>query len=159
MKHSRPSPICPVPLAVLLAALLAGCSPEAVTAPTRTVSMKIGRETFILEIADTPKLRETGLMHRKSMAPDHGMLFVFEHRQFLGFWMRNTLIPLDILYVDSDGRVATIRQMKPLDETSIASREPVLYAIELNEGTAARAGVKEGDLLQLPAEYAQPKRD
>ena len=159
MKHSRPSPICPVPLAVLLAALLAGCSPEAVTAPTRTVSMKIGRETFILEIADTPKLRETGLMHRKSMAPDHGMLFVFEHRQFLGFWMRNTLIPLDILYVDADGRVVNIRQMKPLDETSIASREPVLYAIELNVGTAARVGVKEGDLLQLPAEYAQPKRD
>ena len=159
MKHSRPSLICLVPLAVLLVALFAGCSPEAATAPTRTVSMKIGQETIILEIADTPKLRQTGLMHRKSMAPDHGMLFVFEHRQFLGFWMRNTLIPLDILYVDADGRVVTIRQMKPLDETSIASREPVLYAIELNVGTAARAGVKEGDLLQLPAEYAQPKRD
>ena len=159
MKHSRPSPICPVPLAVLLAVLFAGCSPQSATAPLRTVSMKIGRETIILEIADTPKLRETGLMRRESMAPDHGMLFVFEHRQFLGFWMRNTLIPLDILYVDADGRVATIRQMKPLDETSIASREPVLYAIELNEGAAARAGVKEGDRLQLPAEYAQPKRD
>ena len=155
MKHSRPSLIC----LWLFVSLLAGCSPDASTAPTRTVSMKIGRETFILEIVDTPKLRETGLMHRKSMAPDHGMLFVFEHRQFLGFWMRNTLIPLDILYVDTDGRVATIRQMKPLDETSIASGEPVLYAIELNEGAAARAGVKEGDRLQLPAEYAQTKRD
>ena len=121
--------------------------------------MKVGRETFILEVADTPKLRETGLMRRKAMPPDHGMLFVFEYRQFLGFWMRNTLIPLDILYVDADGRVATIRQMKPLDETSIPSTDPVLYAIELNQGAAARAGVKEGDRLQLPAEYAQTKRD
>lgn len=121
--------------------------------------MKIGRETFTLEIADTPKLRETGLMNRKSMAADHGMLFVFEHRQFLRFWMRNTLIPLDILYVDASGRVATIRQMKPLDETGIDSGEAVLYAIELNEGAAARAGVKEGDVLQLPAEYARGKHE
>ena len=155
MKHLHLFLICPG----LLAVLFAGCSPQSATAPLRTVSMKIGPETFILEVADTPKLRQTGLMRRKSMPPDHGMLFVFEHRQFLGFWMRNTLIPLDILYVDADGRVATIRQMKPLDETSIPSTDPVLYAIELNQGAAARAGVKEGDRLQLPAQYAQTKRD
>jgi uncharacterized membrane protein (UPF0127 family) len=139
--------------------LMAGCSQEPTVAPLRTVSMKIGRETFILEIADTAQLRETGLMNRKAMAADHGMLFVFEHRQFLRFWMRNTLIPLDILYVDADGRVATIRQMKPLDETGIPSGEAVLYAIELNEGAAARAGVKQGDVLQLPKEYAPRKAD
>ncbi len=144
---------------VLLVMMLAGCSTEPAAEPLRTVSMKIGQETFVLEVADTPKLRETGLMHRKSMAADHGMLFVFEHRQFLRFWMRSTLIPLDILYVDASGRVATIRQMKPLDETGVESTEAVLYAIELNEGAAARAGVKEGDVLQLPAEYAQKKRD
>ena len=143
----------------LLAMMLAGCSTEPAAGPPRTVSMKIGRETFILEVADTPKLRETGLMHRKSMAADHGMLFVFEHRQFLRFWMRNTLIPLDILYVDAAGRVATIRQMKPLDETGVSSTEAVVYTIELNEGAAARAGVKEGDVLQLPAEYAPKKHD
>lgn len=142
----------------LLVLMLVGGSTEPTAAPLRTVSMKIGAETFVLEVADTPKLREIGLMNRKSMPADRGMLFVFEHRQFLKFWMRNTLIPLDILYVEASGRVATIRQMKPLDETGIESSEAVLYAIELNAGAAARAGVKEGDVLQLPAEYVQ-KRD
>jgi uncharacterized protein len=143
----------------LFAAILGGCARESATAPLRTVPMKIGRETFLLEVADTPMSRQTGLMHRKSMAADRGMLFVFEHRQFLRFWMRNTLIPLDILFVDADGRVATIRHMKPLDETSIPSGDPVLYAIELNDGAANRAGVKEGDLLQLPGEFVPRKHD
>lgn len=149
MKHLMTS-VCVVTLALLLA----GCGSSQDSAQLRTVTMKIGRETFTLEVAETEAARETGLMNRKSMPADRGMLFVFEHRQFLRFWMRNTLIPLDILYVDADGKVMNIRQMKPLDETTIPSTDPVLYAIELNQGAAARAGVKEGDVLQLPAPYA-----
>ena len=89
-------------------------------------------------------------MHRNSMPEDHGMIFVFGYEQVLYFWMKNTLIPLDIVYLNRDGKVVAVRQMKPLDETGIGSKEPAQYAIELNAGQAKASGVKEGDIIRLP---------
>lgn len=117
----------------------------------KTVKMKIGTREFVLEVADTEETRQLGLMNRKSMPDDHGMLFVFEEEEPLSFWMKNTLIPLDILYINAKGKVVTIDHMKPKDiQTKHPSKEKAMYAIELNEGMAKKAGVKEGDVLTIP---------
>ena len=120
------------------------------------VRMQIGGRPFTLELAATDKTRQHGFMHRESLPPDRGMLFVFADEEYLRFWMKNTRIPLDILYLDRDGRVVTIKQMKPLDETGVTSDVPAKYAIELNEGTAAKVGVKVGDVLTIPPAAREP---
>ena len=116
-----------------------------------TVRMQIGSQQFTLEVAATPKSQQLGLMHRQSMPADRGMIFVFPQERELSFWMKNTLIPLDILYLDKGGKVVAVRQMKAMDETPVPSGSPAKYAIELNQGTADRVGVKSGDVLQIPA--------
>jgi uncharacterized protein len=115
-----------------------------------TTTMQIGDKTFTLEIADTEELRQRGLMYRDSMPADHGMIFVFEEEDHLSFYMRNTRIPLDIIYLDRSGKVVSIHPMKPHDLTSVRSGKPAQYAIELNRGAAADVGVKVGDVLKLP---------
>ena len=85
------------------------------------------------------------------MADDHGMVFCFDGDEERSFWMHNTRIPLDILYVDRLGRIVSIKQMKPYVEDPVPSDGACRYAIELNEGTAAKVGVRAGDILQLPA--------
>jgi uncharacterized membrane protein (UPF0127 family) len=148
--------------ALLLLALTAGatsCNSEepADAGEAGVVKMKIGRETFSLEVADTPKKQQLGLMHRKSMPQDRGMIFVFPDEQERSFWMKNTLIPLDIIYMDAGGKVVSVKQMKPLDETSVPSDGPAKYAVELNQGAAKRAGVAAGDVLTVPEEAREPR--
>ena len=123
-----------------------------------TVKMQIGSKTFTLEVANTEETRERGLMRRDSMPADHGMIFVFDHEQVLPFYMKNTRIPLDIIFVDKDGVVVAVKQMKPYDLSTTSSVKPALWAIELNQGAAAAAGVKAGDLLTIPpnARTAEP---
>ena len=123
-----------------------------------TTTMRLGSEQFTLEVADEDKEREVGLMNRRSMPADHGMIFVFPQESRLSFYMKNTLIPLDILYLDADGDVVDIRQMQPLDLSSVPSRAPAKYAIELNLGTAARLGLKPGDHLEIPRDAASTDR-
>jgi uncharacterized membrane protein (UPF0127 family) len=84
------------------------------------------------------------------MPADHGMIFVFPDTEPRSFWMKDTRIPLDILYLDPDGVVVSIRQMKPYDLSGVHSDKPAKYAIELNKGAAERAGVKVGDKLEIP---------
>lgn len=137
-----------------LAALLvpAGCnSRSATTQPgLPVVSIQLGNKTYQCEVAADDDTRQLGLMHRKSMPDDRGMIFVFGYEEILRFWMKNTLIPLDIVYLNRDGKVVAIRQMQPLDETGIGSKDPAQYAIELNAGQADKSGVKEGDIIRLP---------
>jgi uncharacterized membrane protein (UPF0127 family) len=129
--------------------LLIGCQEKRVSS-LPTVTMQLGSKTFTLEVAKTIPSRETGLMRRDSMPVDRGMIFVFARAEPLGFYMRNTRIPLDIVYVDADGKVISIKQMKPYDESTTPSDGPAKWAIELNEGVAAQAGIKVGDKLQIP---------
>jgi len=129
-----------------------GCQPRSNGSGLRTVKMQIGRKTFTLEIADTYDSRTYGLMQRDSMPSDHGMIFVFPDEQPLAFWMKNTRIPLDIIYANSAGKVVSILQMKPYDLNTYPSDAPAQYAIELNAGAAAAAGVKAGDMLIIPPE-------
>ena len=160
MTHApgRRSPLSlAVTIALLLAAAIAagagGCQ-SAASQPTSglpTVKMQIGSKTFTLEVANDEETRERGLMRRDSMPADHGMIFVFDHEQVLPFYMKNTRIPLDIIFVGKDGVVVAVKQMRPYDLSITSSGKPALWAIELNAGAAAEAGVKAGDVLEIPA--------
>lgn len=107
-------------------------------------------DTLWVEIASDPETQARGLMYRRELPEDQGMLFVFEYSQPLSFWMRNTLLPLDIAFLSSDKRIENILPMKPLDEgPRYESRGPALYAIEANQGWFDRHGVKAGDKVQF----------
>lgn len=117
-----------------------------------TTTMKIGWWTFTLEIARTPTELETGLMNRDTMPANHGMIFVFDKPQQLHFWMKDTRIPLDVIFVTGDGTVDSVQHMKAYDVTTdTRSRGMTQYAIELNLGAADIAGVRPGDHLDIPA--------
>jgi uncharacterized membrane protein (UPF0127 family) len=101
------------------------------------------------ELARTNGERAQGLMNRPSLPDGEGMLFVFEREQILSFWMKNTLIPLSIAFIRTDGRIVEIRDMKALDVTAVNSSRSVRYALEVPQGWFTRAGIKPGDYLQL----------
>ncbi|HET6249678.1 MAG TPA: DUF192 domain-containing protein [Tepidisphaeraceae bacterium] len=119
--------------------------------PLPVVEMKIGSGTFNLEVARSDQEQQTGLMNRDAMPADHGMIFVFPNQQERGFWMKNTRLPLDIIFVDSVGRVVSVRQMRPYDDQHFThSNGAARYAIELNKGVADSVGIKAGDKLTIP---------
>jgi uncharacterized membrane protein (UPF0127 family) len=95
--------------------------------------------------------RAQGLMYRRNLAPDRGMLFDFGRVQPLSMWMRNTYIPLDMLFIRADGIIARIAEnAEPLSTRTIPSGEPVLAVLEVPGGTAARLGIKPGDRIEHP---------
>jgi len=105
-----------------------------------------------VEIADNLFEQARGLMYRKALGEDRGMLFVYTEERELSFWMKNTRIPLSIAYIDSGGRIVDILDMKPLDDEPphYVSSEPVQYALEVNQGFFEKRGVKVGDHVELP---------
>lgn len=110
-----------------------------------------GAHRFSVELARSAAEREHGLMDRRSMPRDHGMLFQFESEQPLVFWMKDTFIPLDMIFVDQRGRVVGIKHdAKPMDETLIPSGKPALGVVELNAGIADAIGLKLGDHVKNP---------
>jgi uncharacterized membrane protein (UPF0127 family) len=152
MSAARPHPFVTALLAGLLLLAGADCdgNKDKAHSSLPTVQMPLGGKTFTLEVADTDANRQYGLMRRDSMPADHGMLFVFGDERERGFWMKNTRIPLDIVYVDAAGKVVSVKQMKPYDLTTVHSDGPTQYAIELNKDAAEKAGVKAGMILELP---------
>jgi uncharacterized protein len=110
-----------------------------------------GERSFTIEIADDPSERSRGLMFREEMADDHGMLFVFESNQPVGFWMKNTPMPLDLIFIAEDGEVRAILPGEPFSEASISPGEPVRFVLEVKSGIAAGAGIQEGDRARHPA--------
>lgn len=109
-----------------------------------------GKAAFRIEVADDASERGRGLMFRRKMAADHGMLFVFERTQPVGFWMKNTVLPLDLIFIGENGRIEAIRRGEPLSEAPISPGAPVRFVLELNAGTAARTGIREGALTHHP---------
>jgi uncharacterized protein len=89
-------------------------------------------------------------MFRRTLAPDRGMIFPYDPSQNVAFWMRNTLIPLDMVFIRADGSIARISHAKPLDETPVPSGEPVAAVLEIAGGRAAQLHVKEGDKASWP---------
>ena len=120
---------------------------------TMTIDASGGEKVEVrVEIADDPLERERGLMDRTSLGEDRGMLFVFPKEQPLSFWMKDTKIPLSIAYIDAEGRITDILDMKPLDDEPphYTSSEPVLYALEVNQGFFDERGIEVGDRADLP---------
>ncbi len=145
------------PARSLFLTLLLAAAADAASTVTElpTVALKVGGHRIIAEVAATPDHRATGLMHRFSLKPDHGMIFVFERAEPQGFWMKNTFIPLSIAFIGSDGRIINIDDMAPKDESTHWSGGPAQYALEMRKGWFAEKGIKPGDAFEgLPA----PKR-
>jgi uncharacterized protein len=112
------------------------------------VTLTINQTKVVAEVVATPELRAIGLMNRFSLRPDHGMVFVFDRPQPLGFWMRNTYVPLSIAFIDASGKIVNIEDMKPLDESTIWSRGLSLYALEMKQGWFASKGIAPGDTVR-----------
>ncbi len=107
---------------------------------------------FSVELAVTPQQRARGLMFREEMAPDAGMIFLFDREAPRAFWMKNTYLPLDILFIDRAGRIVSIaRDTVPLSETPIPSDAPAMAVLELNAGTAAALDIAPGDRVVFRA--------
>ena len=136
-------------LALSVAGLARGAAaPE----PLPTISLTVSGHKIVVEVAATPERRALGLMHRFSLQPDHGMIFVFERPEPQGFWMKNTYIPLSIAFIASDGRILNIADMTPQDERTHWSNGPAQYALEMRKGWFVEHGIAPGDRVAgLPA--------
>ena len=116
-----------------------------------TIVSKSGRHKFYVEVAMTPEQMMQGLMFRRTLAPNAGMLFIYQQPEMAEMWMKNTLIPLDMLFVDAEGKIVNIHQRAvPGSLELIGSAAPVRAVIELNGGTTARLGIKPGDRILYP---------
>jgi len=139
-------------LAVALFVASAGMAHAACSADHVTVKGDFGQARFQIELADDPEERAQGLMFVEQMATLEGMLFIYETPRRATFWMRNTLIPLDMLFAGPDGVITHIHENAiPLDETTIDGGEGVLAVLEINGGLSSRLGIAAGDILQHPA--------
>jgi uncharacterized membrane protein (UPF0127 family) len=121
--------------------------------PTGALSIETagGAKKFSIELAENDEQRALGLMHRSAMAADHGMLFDFKRDEVVAMWMRNTRIPLDMLFIARDGRIVNIaKRTVPFSEQSIFSDGPVRAVLELNGGTADKLQIKPGDKVVHP---------
>ena len=124
----------------------AGLSPAGLEQIPVTIASGQRQHRFTAEVARTPEQQAQGLMHRQSLAPDRGMLFPYAPPQPASFWMKNTLIPLDIIFIRPDGTIARIaEQTVPLSLEPVPSLEPVSAVLEIAGGRAAELGIKPGD--------------
>lgn len=129
----------------------AGAAQAVCTEATVDLRGSWGQARFSVEIADTDETRALGLMHRERMARSAGMLFIYDRPTAPSFWMRNTLIPLDMIFVDPTGRVSHLHhQAVPLDETPIPGGENVLMVLEINGGLARALGLSVGSEMRHP---------
>jgi uncharacterized membrane protein (UPF0127 family) len=114
-------------------------------APPRTATLKVAGNALKVEVAATDDQRMQGLMYRRKMGTNDGMLFVFDQPEYHAMWMKNTLIPLSVAFVDAQGTILNILDMEPETLDSHMSAGPSIYAIETNKGWFAQKKVKAGD--------------
>ncbi len=139
--------------------LIAGLAWLALTAGARAdgglhsldIVTSTGAHHYEVEVADTEASREHGLMDRREMPANHGMLFEFPNREPVTFWMKNTYLSLDMIFIDADGAVRRVEQRAtPMSEALIPSQAPVVAVLELNAGQAAAIRLKPGDKVRFP---------
>ena len=121
----------------------------AVAQAAELVPLRVGGIEIQVEIADDADERQRGLMYRESLGENEGMLFVYPEQRTLGFWMQNTLIPLDIAYIDREGRIVDIQQMEPQTTETHDSAAPAMYALEMNQGWFEANGIRIGDRIEF----------
>jgi uncharacterized membrane protein (UPF0127 family) len=134
-----------------LAAALVACAALAQDQPQTNlprVQIHAGMHIIDAQVASAPEERMTGLMFRKEMPQQEGMLFVFEYPAQQCFWMKNTLLPLSVAFVHDDGTIANIEEMQAQTLDSHCSAKPVRYVLEMNKGWFARKGIKAGFRLE-----------
>ncbi|QJR14003.1 DUF192 domain-containing protein [Usitatibacter palustris] len=113
-------------------------------APLRTIGVKIGTHALKVEVVDTDETRSKGLMFRKTMPANDGMLFVFEDVGYHSMWMKNTYLPLSVAFIDGEGKILNILDMEPLMEITYTAAGPARYAIETNKGWFAGKKIEAG---------------
>lgn len=136
---------------LLGAALVLGSSAFAQNAPQTDlprVQLSAGIHLLDVQVAATNTQRMVGLMHRKEMPANEGMLFVFEQAAQQCFWMKNTLLPLSAAFVADDGTIVNLADMKPQTTDSHCSAKPVRYVLEMNQGWFVKKGLKDGSKLR-----------
>lgn len=112
------------------------------------IELSAGFHRIEAEVAATDRHRQVGLMHRQSMPPQRGMLFVFTQDNTHCMWMRNTLIPLSVAFMDEAGRIINIEDMTPHSEDNHCAKRPARYALEMNRGWFAQRGIAPGQILR-----------
>lgn len=146
--------------ALIFLGLAQAAAQDAASGPTERLSIvgREGRHIFAVEVMRNDADRARGLMYRRTMPPDHGMLFDFQAVAPVAMWMKNTYLPLDMLFIRADGTIAKIAaETEPLSTKVIPSNEPVLSVLELNAGTAARLKLHAGDRVEHPLFGAKPR--
>ena len=113
-----------------------------------TASIQVGEQSIVVEIADESHERQRGLMYRKNLPVNHGMIFVYPDERVLSFWMKNTHIPLSIAYADGAGKIVHIADLKPLDLSSVSSVYPAQYALEVNQGWFKNNSIEVGETIK-----------
>ncbi len=138
-----------VVLALSQTAAIAEDQPQSLRTEPLELVTKSGVKHVTVEVADHEQQREIGLMYRRSLADDHGMLFEFNAVEPVSFWMKNTYIPLDIVFIAPSGKVVSIaRKATPMSEAAIPSGGPVDAVLELRGGRAAEIGLEPGDTVR-----------
>lgn len=117
---------------------------------SKLITLELGGVPFTLEVADTPESRARGLMFRKELPENRGMLFVFPRDERLSFWMKNTEIPLSLAYIAQDGEIREIFDLVPHSLRPMESTYAVRYALEVSRGTFERLGIKPGYRIRMP---------
>jgi hypothetical protein len=135
--------------AVLFILFLLWIIPIARSQTILKIPLYIGQREIWVEVAKTPEERSYGLMGRKYLGKDEGMLFIFETEDRHGFWMKNTFIPLSIAFIEKNGRIVWITDMKPLTLDSHVPPQSILYALEMNKGWFSSGGIKVGDVVRF----------
>ena len=130
----------------LLASSMA-VAPQVASAQMAQVSLGAGIHVVQAEVANTNELRMQGLMYRKSLGPNQGMLFVFLHDESHCMWMRNTYIPLSVAFIDARGSIVSVHEMKPQTENSHCAASPARYALEMNAGWFKSKGLQRGSRI------------
>lgn len=138
-------------------ALLLPCRPAAAQTPLPSVTLRIGAHGVQAELADTPQALREGLMHRKSLPTNTGMLFKLGAPDIYCFWMKNTLIPLSIAFIDDRQRIVDIQDMQPRSLDPHCPAAPVTMALEMSQGWFRRANIQVGErVLGIPDEDIRP---
>lgn len=128
--------------------------------PRVTIEATKGEVSFQVEIAATPEKREVGLMYRRELPPNHGMLFLFPSEKINSFWMKNTPIPLDMIFISRDRRiVGIVHETVPFSLDGRSVSVPSQYVLEINGGLSRRYGFKAGDAVRFDDVAAQAVRE
>ena len=135
-------------IALLITALVIAPPSTAHADPLLTYPLKIKGHAIRVEAANTSQTRQTGLMFRNSLSENQGMAFVYEAEDRHAMWMKNTLIPLSVAFIDRNGRIINIEDMEPQSEDTHMAAAPAAYSLEMNLGWFKKRGIKKGDLVQ-----------